>query len=61
MRVNYVLRALEIPKGNHTIQFKFEPAVVDTGSKLALASSVIFGILLLLGVFYGIKQPKAEA
>jgi len=61
LRVNYVLRALEIPKGNHTIEFKFEPAVVETGSKLALASSAIFGILLLLGIFYRIKQRKAEA
>jgi len=60
-RVNYVLRALEIPKGNHTIEFKFEPEVVETGSKVALASSAIFGILLLLGIFYEFKQRKAEA
>jgi len=55
-RVDYVLRALEIPKGNHTIEFKFEPEVVETGSKVALASSVIFGILLLLGMFYTFKK-----
>lgn len=61
LRVNYVLRALEIPKGNHTIEFKFEPKVVETGSKVALASSILFGILLLLGVFYEIKQRKAKA
>ena len=42
-RVNYVLRAMEIPKGNHTIEFKFEPQVVETGSKVALASSVVLG------------------
>jgi len=58
LRVNYVLRALEIPKGNHTIEFKFEPQVVKTGSKVALASSVIFGILLLLGVFYSFKKKE---
>ncbi|WP_299126178.1 YfhO family protein [uncultured Winogradskyella sp.] len=60
-RVNYVLRALEIPKGSHAIEFKFEPAVVETGSKVALASSAIFGILLLLGIFYEFKQRKAKA
>lgn len=47
-RVNYVLRALFIPKGNHTITFKFEPKVIQRGSRIALASSVIL-ILLLLG------------
>jgi hypothetical protein len=55
-RVNYLLRAIEIPKGNHTIEFKFEPEVVETGSKIALASSVVFGILLLLGIFYTFKK-----
>ena len=60
-RVNYVLRALEIPKGNHSIEFKFEAEVVGTGSKVALTSSAIFGVLLLLGIFYEYKQRKAEA
>jgi hypothetical protein len=60
IRVNYVLRGMEIPKGNHTIEFKFEPQVVATGSKIALASSTIFGILLLLGLFYKLKIVKAE-
>lgn len=60
-RVNYVLRALEIPKGNHTVEFKFEPKVVETGSKVALASSVILGLLLLLGLFYEIKRRQTES
>ncbi|MFK7833960.1 MAG: YfhO family protein [Winogradskyella sp.] len=59
-RVNYVLRALELPKGNHTIEFKFEPQVIETGSKVALASSAVFGILLLLGLFYEVKRRKTE-
>ena len=56
LRVNYVLRAMEIPRGNHSIEFKFEPKVVKTGSRIALASSAIFGILLLLGGFYTLKK-----
>ncbi|NRD21486.1 YfhO family protein [Winogradskyella eckloniae] len=56
--VNYVLRGLKIPKGKHTIEFKFEPQVVATGSKIALASSTILGILLLLGIFYSFKNKN---
>ncbi|WP_369998186.1 YfhO family protein [Winogradskyella sp.] len=60
IRVNYVLRGMEIPAGNHTIEFKFEPEVVETGSTIALASSAIFGVLLLLGIFYGFKKIKKK-
>lgn len=45
-RADYVLRAMKIPAGKHTIEFKFEPQVVKTGSTIALASSI--GILFLI-------------
>lgn len=60
IRVNYVLRGMEVPAGKHTIEFKFEPQVVETGSKIALASSAVLGVLLLLGVFYGFKAKEKE-
>ncbi len=55
-RVNYLLRGLPIPAGNHKIEFKFEPQVVKWGSNLSLASSVLVGLLLLGGLFYGFKK-----
>ena len=55
-RVNYVLRGMEIPKGNHTIEFKFEPKVVETGSKIALGSSILFGLLILGGLYFEFKK-----
>ncbi|MFP4846858.1 hypothetical protein [Winogradskyella sp. PE311] len=58
IRVNYVLRGMEVPRGKHIIEFKFEPQVVATGSKIALASSAIFGILFLLGILYSFKKKS---
>ncbi|WP_417195633.1 YfhO family protein [Bizionia sp.] len=55
-RVNYVLRAMNIPAGKHTIEFKFEPEVIQTGSTIALASSVVFVLLCLGGLLYGFKR-----
>ncbi len=63
-KVNYVLRALKIPEGEHKIEFKFEPKVVKDGSKIALASSSLLGFLILLGVGFTFwrsrKKKKAE-
>ncbi|WP_298238322.1 YfhO family protein [uncultured Algibacter sp.] len=61
MRVNYTLRGMEIPAGNHTIEFRFDPDVVKTGSKIALASSVLFGFLILAGLFYEFKKRNESA
>ncbi|GAB1857920.1 YfhO family protein [Flavobacteriaceae bacterium MHTCC 0001] len=58
-RVNYILRGMEIPAGKHTIEFKFDPKVVKTGSSISLASSVLLGVLLLLGVFFEFKNKKS--
>ena len=56
IRVNYTLRGMEIPAGKHTIEFMFDPDVVKTGSSIALGSSVLFGMLLLGGLFYEFKK-----
>jgi hypothetical protein len=58
MRVNYILRGLSIPSGQHIVEFKFDPDVVKTGSTIALASSMLLGFLLLGGLFYGFKKRK---
>ena len=55
-QVNYVLRGLQIPAGKHTIEFKFEPEVVKTGSTIALISSI--GMLLLIGAGVYFERKK---
>ncbi len=56
-RVDYVLRALQIPAGKHVIEFKFEPQVIKTGSTIALISSLGM-LLLLIGGIYFEKRKK---
>ncbi|WP_347926073.1 YfhO family protein [Pontimicrobium sp. SW4] len=60
IRVNYVLRGMEIPAGTHTIEFRFEPQVVKTGSTIALGTSLIVVLLLLVGLFYQFKKDNVK-
>lgn len=58
--VDYVLRAIQVPKGKHTLTFTFEPQVVKTGSRIALASSLLILLLSLGAVGWSIKKKKEE-
>lgn len=58
-RVDYLLRGLPIPAGNHIVEFKFDPQVVKTGSTIALASSILVGLLLLGGLFYEFRKRQS--
>lgn len=57
-RVNYVLRGMLIPKGNHVVEFKFEPKVIAEGNVISLVSYV-FMFLISLGGFIIKKRTKS--
>ena len=48
-KVNYLLRGLEVKKGEHEIVFTFEPNVIKTGTFLMAGSNIL---LLILIFFY---------
>ncbi len=66
-RVNYVLRALQLPAGDHEIDFKFDPDEVKTTQTWAKIAVIAIYLLLLLAVNYALfgdkffKKKEAEA
>ena len=50
-RADYLLRAAEIPLGNHKIDWIFHPASYYTGEKISLAGSALLVIALTFAVY----------
>lgn len=62
IRANYLLRALEIPAGTHSIEMKFEPKVWSIGEKVSLASSLLLILLVIgMGVQYFLRLKAGKA
>ncbi|MCX6171275.1 MAG: YfhO family protein [Flavobacterium sp.] len=59
-KVDYTLRGMHIPKGKHTIEFKFEPQVVKTGSTIALFSSIGMLLVIIGGIYFDKNGKKKK-
>ncbi len=57
VKANYVLRAMEVPAGDHEIIFRFEPESYRTGTRISFASSLLL-ILLCAGSLYMVVMKK---
>ena len=57
-RVNYVLRALQLPAGDHEIDFKFAPDEVNTTQTWARFAVIAIFVLLLLALNYALFGDK---
>ena len=64
IRVNYVLRAMVVPAGEHTIEFRNEAPLLHKLDKVAWAGSAIFGIIILgsiaMVIYKGRKKKFAD-
>jgi hypothetical protein len=59
LRADYVLRALALPAGKHTIEFRFQPDAYFVGNKVTLAASWILLLTLLGSIGWTLKQTLA--
>jgi uncharacterized membrane protein YfhO len=51
VNVDYILRGLSIPAGNHKIRFAFEPESVKQGNQLMFIGSILTLLALVGGLF----------
>jgi len=60
-RVNYILRALLVPAGEHTIEFKYVPHVSIFSANISNIASIVILILLLAVAGLGIYLHKINS
>jgi hypothetical protein len=59
-RVNYILRSMNVPAGEHSIRFKFDPDDYTRGNALGDITSGIITVLLILAVFMTVKKSVSK-
>jgi hypothetical protein len=58
IKADYLLRAVHVPAGNHSVRMVFEPEVIEKGKWISL---ICFGLFILLsgaGIFWLNKNKK---
>ena len=58
LRANYVLRALEISAGKHTIEFTFAPKAYVIGDKITMFSCVSVLLILFGTIGFSLKRKN---
>jgi hypothetical protein len=61
VRVNYVLRGLALPAGNHNIEFRFAPESYTKGSAITRYAQYLLVLILLVGLFMAWRTRKKTA
>lgn len=56
--INYVLRGLKVPSGTHTIEFLFDPPVIDKGGNIRLITLLFFISIIS---FFGYQRFKSKS
>lgn len=60
-RADYLLRAAQLPGGNHKLEFKFEPASYYTGEKISLIASILLIAAIAFAIYTDTKKSKVTA
>jgi len=59
-RADYLLRAAQLPGGNHKLEFKFEPSSYYTGEMISLIASILLVLALIYVIYKEVTAPNSS-
>ena len=60
IRVNYLLRGVVVPDGDHSVEFKYESSSHDTGVTISLILNILMILLILGGIFMEFRSRQGS-
>jgi hypothetical protein len=57
-KVNYVLRGMYLPAGNHEIEFRFEPISFTIGRTITIWSNLLVMLAIAAAIFFYVRRKK---
>ncbi len=60
-KVDYILRGMPVPAGQHTIEFRFEPRSYELGNTITVWASIIAWLLLIVATVDVFRKTKPAA
>ena len=60
VKVNYVLRGLVVPAGDHTIKFEFKPASITSARQIAGIASILLWLSLVTMIAFAFKNMNKK-
>ena len=58
LRADYILRALQLPGGNHTVEFVFDPQSMKVSNIISLIASIILVAAFGVAIFWSLKKKN---
>ena len=60
VKVDYLLRGIELPAGKHTVEFRFEPKSYYTGNTITFWCAILIYLTLIATIILSFKKNKAS-